>query len=154
MIFQTGMDPSNTLAESVFRSVKNSTTKTSTVTIAAGTPLILETNTASTGGGWVRSALTSTAADNNLYIGNAHAALPSDSVGLAQCYGVDTDVVVATGGASVGAQLIPNVATLITVANSTAGNCGVVGGGSGVLSVLVAPSGATQAATAVFVRAL
>ena len=151
MIFQTVGDGTNEMA---FRSVRNSTTRTSTVTIAAGTPLVLETNTASNNGGWVRQAATSTDITNNLYVGNCHAALSPDSVRLAQCYGVDSDAVVATGGASVGVSLIPNVATLVTVGNSTAGNAGVVGGGSGVLAVLVAPSGAAQAATSVFIRAL
>lgn len=152
MIFQTAMD--GAAGEIGFRSVRNSTTGTSTVTIAIGTPLILETATASTGGGFVMQALTSTSVINNLYVGNAHAALPADSVGLAQCYGVDTDAVVATAGAAVGAQLIPNIATFITVGGSTAGNAGVQGGGSGAVTVLVAPTGATQAAAVVFVRAL
>lgn len=152
MIFQTAMD--GTTNEVVFRSGHNSTTGTSTVVIAAGTPLVIETNTASTGGNYVMQALTSTSVVNNLYVGNANAALAADSVGLVQVYGVDADAIVATAGASVGAQLIPNIATLITVGASTAGNCGVQGGGSGVLTVLVAPSGAAQAATPVFVRAL
>lgn len=152
MIFQTAMD--GAAGEVAFRSVRNSTTGTSTVTIAAGTPLILETATASANGGYVAQAKTSTDVTNNLYVGNANAALPADSVGLAQCYGVDTDAIVATAGAAVGIGLIPNVATLITVAGSTAGNAGVQGGGAGALTVLIAPTGATQAATSVFVRAL
>lgn len=153
MIWQTGMDATSA-AEKVFRSVRNSATKTNTTPIAAGTPLVLETNTASADGAFVMQALTSTSVVNNLYVGNNDASLSSDSVGLAQVYGIDTDAVVATAGASVGAQLIPNVGTLITVGASTAGNCGVQGGGSGALTVLVAPSGATQAATSVFVRAM
>lgn len=152
MIFQTAMD--GAAGEVAFRSVRNSTTGTSTVTIAAGTPLNIETATASTGGGYVAQCLTSTSVINNLYVGNANAALPADSVGLAQCYGVDTDAIVATAGAAVGVQLIPNIATLITVAGSTAGNAGVQGGGSGALTVLVAPTGATNVATPVFVRAM
>lgn len=151
MIFQTVSDGTGEIA---LRAVRNSTTGTSTVTIAAGTPAILETATASANGGWAAQAITSTSIVNNLYIGNFHAALAADKVGLVQCYGVDTDAVVATGGASVGAQLIPNIGTLVTVGASTAGNCGVQGGGSGALTVLVAPSGAAQAATSVFVRAL
>lgn len=153
MIFQTVLDAS-TLAETAFRSVKNSTTQTSTVTIAAGTPLVLETHTASNNGAWVMQALTATSVINNLFVGMAHAALNPDSVGLAQVYGIDTDAVVATAGASVGVLLRPNVGTLATVGDSTAGNSGVVGGGAGVLTVLVEPSGAAQAATSVFVRAL
>jgi hypothetical protein len=62
--------------------------------------------------------------------------------------------VVITAGASVGANLIPNVASLATVGTNTNGNPGVVGGGSGVLTVLIAPSGAATASTSVFVRAL
>jgi hypothetical protein len=152
MIFQTAMaDGVNDVA---FRSFRNSLTGTSTVSIAAGAPVILETATASANGFYGGVALTSTSVVNNLYIGNAHAAVGADKVGLVQCYGVDTDAIVATAGASVGAQLIPNVGTLVTVGASTAGNCGLQGGGSGALTVLVAPSGATQAATSVFVRAL
>jgi hypothetical protein len=151
MIFQTAQDGTNDVA---FRAVRNSTTKTSTVTIAAGTPIILETATASANGGFAGQALTATSVVNNLYLGQLPAALPADSVGLVQTYGVDTDAIVATAGAAVGAQLIPNIGTLITVGASTAGNCGVQGGGSGALTVLVAPSGATQAATSVFIRAI
>jgi hypothetical protein len=152
MIFQTAQ--SGDYNDVAFRAVRNSTTKTSTVTIAAGTPIILETATASANGGFAGQALTATSVVNNLYLGQLHAALPADSVGLVQTYGVDTDAVVATAGAAVGAQLIPNIGTLITVGASTAGNCGVQGGGSGALTVLVAPTGATQAATSVFIRAI
>lgn len=152
MIFQTAMD--GAAGEIALRSVRNSTTGTSTVTIAAGTPLVLETNTASTGGGYVMQALTSTSVVNNLYVGNANAAIAPDSVGLAQCYGVDTDAVVATAGASVGAVLVPNIATLVTAAAF-----GTAGGSMGIntaasIVVLVAPSGAAQAATPVWVHAL
>ena len=150
--FQTAM--SGNVNDMAFRAFRNSLTGTSTVSIAAGTPVVLETNTASANGYHAMQALTSTSVVNNLYIGNAHSAVAADSVGLVQCYGVDTDAVVATAGASVGAQLIPNIGTFVTVGASTAGNAGVQGGGSGVLTVLVAPSGATQAATSVFVRAL
>lgn len=152
MIFQTGL--AGDLNDVAFRCVRNSTTGTSTVTLAAGTPINLETATASANGAWAAQALTSTSVVNNLFIGMLHAALAADKVGLVQTYGVDTDAIVATAGAAVGAQLIPNVATLITVGASTAGNCGVQGGGSGALTVLVAPSGAAQAATSVFIRAL
>ena len=152
MIFQTGMD--HTVAENVFRAVRNSTTGTSTVVIAAGTPLILETATASANGAFAGQALTATSVINNLFIGMNHAALAADSAGLAQVYGVDTDAIVLTAGASVGVALRPNIASLATVGDSTAGNSGVTGGGAGVLAVLVAPSGAAQAATSVFVRAL
>jgi hypothetical protein len=153
MIFQSAMDP-KTAQETIFRAVRSATTKTSTVTIAIGTPLVLETATASADGAFVRQAATSTDITNNLYVGNAHAALNPESVGLAQCYGVDTDAVVITAGASVGANLIPNVASLATVGTNTNGNPGVVGGGAGVLTVLIAPSGAATASTSVFVRAL
>ena len=151
-LFQTASDAAAG-SEKAYRSVRNSTTGTSTVTIAAGTPLILETATASTGGGFVMQALTSTAIINNLFVGFADAALAPDSVGLAQVYGVDSDVVVATAGAAVGAQLIPNVATMITVGASTNGNAGFQGAG-GKVTVLVAPSGATQTAAVVFTTAL
>jgi hypothetical protein len=150
MIFQTAMDGS--AGEVAFRSFRNSTTGTSTVTIAAGTPLILETATASANGGWANIALTSTSVINNLYIGNSNAATPADTVGLAQCYGVDTDALVATAGASVGQQLVANVATFITVGTSAVFTPGVQGGGC--VTVLIAPTGATNVASTVFVRAL
>lgn len=150
--FQTALD--GNVNDTAFRAFRNSTTGTSTVSLAAGTPIVLETNTASNNGYHAMQALTSTSVVNNLYIGNCHASVGADKVGLVQCYGVDDDAVVATAGASVGAQLIPNIGTFVTVGASTAGNCGVQGGGSGVLTVLTAPTGATQAATDVFVRAL
>lgn len=152
MIFQTAMD--GAVGELAFRVIRNSTTGTSTVTIAAGVAMNLETATASANGVFAALALTSTSVVNNLFIGMNHAALPADKVGLVQVYGVDADAMVATAGAAVGAQLIPNIGTLVTVGASTAGNCGVQGGGAGVLTVLVAPSGATQIAASVFVRAL
>jgi hypothetical protein len=154
MMFQTGMDGG--AGDLGFRSFRNSTTNTSTVTIAAGTPLILETATASANGGWANIALTSTSVINNLYIGNSNAATPPDTVGLCQCYGVDTDALVATAGAAVGVPLIPNVATFITAAVSTGTaqvfTPGVLGGG--VVTVLIAPTGAAQVASTVFVRAV
>jgi hypothetical protein len=150
MIFQTAMDGS--AGEVGFRSFRNSTTNTSTVTIAAGTPLVLETATASANGGWANIALTSTSLINNLYIGNSNAATPPDTVGLCQCYGVDTDALVATAGAAVGVQLVANVATFITVGTSTLFTPGVQGGGA--VTVLIAPTGATNVASTVFVRAV
>ena len=74
MRLQSAMDP-KTAQETIFRAVRNSATKTSTVTIAAGTPLVLETATASADGAFVRQAVTSTDITNNLYVGNADAAL-------------------------------------------------------------------------------
>src|SRR5690349_19951848 len=148
MIFQTLSDAASG-SEKAFRSVRNSTTGTSTVTIAAGTPLVVETNTGSTGGGFVTQALSSTAIINNLFVGIADAALPPDSVRLAQVYGVVSAVVVATAGASVGAQLIPNIATMITVGARADGNAGFQGAG-GKVTVLVALSGATDTAAVLF----
>jgi len=153
MIWQTAMDAVSA-AETVFRSVRSSLTKTSTVTIAAGTPVVLETATASADGSFVMQALTATSVVNHLYVGNANAALPPDSVGLAQCYGIDSDAVVATAGATVGVQLRPNIATLASVGSSTDGCLAVTGGGANVLTVLVGTSGAAQAASPVFIRAL
>lgn len=147
MIFQTVMDGTN---DAGFRAIRNSLTGTSTVSIAIGSPVILETATASANGGWARQALTSTAVDNNLFVGMANAAIAADSVGLVQAYGVDTDAVVATAGASVGAILIPNVGTLVTAGTTITPGIAT----SKQLTVLIAPSGATQAATSVFVQAL
>jgi hypothetical protein len=152
MMWQTVADGG--AGEIALRAVRNSTTGTSTVTIAIGTPLVLETATASTGGGYVRQAVTSTDITNNLFVGVAYAALNPDSVGLAQVYGVNANAFVATAGASVGVQLIPNIGTFITVGTNTNGNVGVQGGGSGALTVLVSPSGAANVATAVFIRAV
>ena len=59
MIWQTAMDATS-VAETVFRSVRNSTTKTGTITHAAGAPLILETATASADGAFVQAAPTAT----------------------------------------------------------------------------------------------
>src|SRR4051812_35888935 len=137
MLFQTAADGLNEMG---FRSYRNSTTNTSTVTIAAGTPLVLETATASANGGFANIALTSTSLINNLYIGNAHAAAAADTVGLAQCYGVDGDALVATAGASVGVQLVANIATFVTVGTSAVFTPGVQGGGC--VTVLIAPTGA------------
>jgi hypothetical protein len=150
MIFQTVMDGTN---DAGFRAIRSSTTITSTVSIAAGTPVILETATASANGGWGRQALTATAVDNNLFVGHAHTRINPDSVGLVQCYGVDTDVIVATAGASVGAVLIPNVATLSVAATIASGFSPNIATAKQIV-VLVAPSGAAQAATSVFVQAL
>lgn len=152
MRFQTAVDSS--AAERVFRAVRNSTTGTSTVTLAVGTPLILETNTGSADGVFVKQAVTATAIINNLYVGNVHVALPADTVGIAQCYGYDDDAVVLTGGADAGALLVPNIASFQTVGASTAGNPGLQGGGDRAVVVLVAPSGAATAATKVFINAL
>lgn len=151
MIFQTVLDGST--QEVVFRAVRNSTTKTSTVTIAAGVPLILETATASANGIFAAAALTFTSVINNLFIGMNNAALPADSMGLCQVYGVDTDAIVATAGAAVGASLVPNIGTLVTVAAAGTGTL------PGVLTaptaaVLLAPSGAAQVATSVFLNCL
>ena len=153
MIFQTAMDAVSA-AETVFRSVRNSTTKTGTITISAGQPVILETATASADGAFVKIGVTATAAINHLYVGNCHAAINPDSVGLAQVYGIDTDAIVVTGGAAVGVPLRPDSGSFGTVGSSTDGCLGVTGGGAGVLTVLIAPTGAATVASTVFVRAL
>lgn len=147
MIFQTVMDGTNDVA---FRAIRNSLTGTSTVSIAQGAPVILETATASANGGWARAAITSTAVDNNLYLGNAHEAIAADSVGLVQAYGVDDDAVVLTAGASVGAVLIPNVGSLATAGTTVTPGIST----AKQVVVLVAPSGASVADTKVFVQAL
>lgn len=148
MVFQTAMDGS--LNNVAYRAFRNSLTGTSTVSIAAGAPVILETATASANGAWGRNALAATAVDNNLYIGNAHALVGADKVGLVQSYGVDSDALVVTGGASVGAVLIPGVGALATAGTTI--TPGIATAKQAV--VLVAPSGAATAATSVFVQAL
>ena len=153
MIFQTAMDATSA-AETAFRSIRNSTTKTGTITWLAGQAIVLETATASADGSFGLLSLTATSAVNHLYVGNAHAAINPDSVGLVQCYGIDTDAITVTGGAAVGTPLRPNVGSLATVGSSTDGCLGVTGGGAGVLTVLIAPSGAATVASTVFVRAL
>lgn len=147
MIFQTVMDGTNDVA---FRAIRNSLTGTSTVSIAAGSPVILETATASANGGWARQALTATAVDNNLFVGLAHSAIAADSVGLVQAYGVDTDAVIVTAGASAGAVLVPNVGSLATTGTTVTPGIAT----AKQLVVLVAPSGAATATSSVFVQAL
>jgi hypothetical protein len=153
MLWQTAVDP-KTMTEKVFRVVRCSTTETSTVTILAGSPLVLETATASVDGSWVRQAATKTDVTNHLFVGNAHSALVGGGVGLAQCHGYDDDVIVLTGGASVGVQLVPNVGSWGTVGSSTDGCLAITGGGANIATVLVAPTGAATVASKVFLRAL
>jgi len=148
MIAQTVMD--SLVNNAIFRAVRNSTTKTSTVTITRGSPIVLETVTASADGVYARQALTSTAVDNNLFIGYAHASINPDSAGLVQAYGVDDDVAILTGGASVGAVLIPNVASSVTAGTTV--TPGISTAAKAV--VLVAPSGAAVVNGKVFVSAL
>ena len=153
MIFQTAMDAVSA-PETVFRSVRNSITKTGTITWIAGQSLVLETATASADGSFGLLSLTATSAVNHLYIGNCHASINPDSVGLCQVYGIDTDAIVVTGGAAVGTPLRPNVGSLATVGSSTDGCLGITGGGTAACIVLIAPSGAATVASTVFVRAL
>jgi hypothetical protein len=150
-VFQTVMDGAvNDVAYRAFRNSLTGTT-TATISIAKGAPVILETHSASNNGAWGRAAATKTTIEGNFYLGNAHAAVLPDSVGLVQCYGVDDDAIVVTAGATVGTPLVPNSTGLDPVTATTA----TPGAATGVWAVVVvAPSGAATAATKVFVRAL
>lgn len=161
-------------AETVLRIVQNSNplSGTSTNTLAIGSPVILETNTASLPStttsttqqkqNYVNRPATQTSIVNNLMVGVLVRGprtdyLEREALGLAQMYGVCTAaVVVPTGGAGVGAALIPNsdgtlnpVSGPVTAAaTSTSGHTEVPA--LGCLAVLMeaqATSGATYAAT-------
>lgn len=165
MIFQTVMDPTS-LAETAFRAVRSSLTRTSTVTWAAGTPVVLATNTASNDGAYVALPATSTSIVNNLYAGNLHAAMPADTVGLVQVYGIDDDAIVQvkTDAQNPGAVLIPNsIPFLFSVsgpvtaaATSTSAHTEVpaLGGFAYLLEAVASSSATATAATTVFIRAL
>lgn len=119
MVFQTGMSIS--MAEVVYRAVRSaiSATVTSTDRLATGEPVNLTTETASANGIFVSRPITSTnVLINNLYVGNVHATIEHDSVGLVQCYGVDTDALYAgTTTQAAGVMLRPSsFRALISVA--------------------------------------
>lgn len=176
MIFQTGMAAE--LAEMAFRAVRSSLTATSaTAAIQAGEPLLLETATASADGMFAMRVLSSTDPINNLYIGNAVASIAHESVGLAQCYGIDTDVrllqnVTAapgqlltpelnstvtqiTGRASMTTQLSPQFAAVATAAVTDQFKAHGAAGLAVVLKAGTASTGTAGASTVTaFIRAL
>lgn len=156
-----------TSAEVAFRSVQNGYTKTLTASsIAAGGPVVLSTHTASNNGQFVQYPATSTSIVNNLYIGNAHAAIAPEDVGLVQVYGYDSDadVQILTTTQNVGQVLIPDSTNLLfavsgpvtAAATSTAAHTEVPAlGGLAILMEQIASSSATSSTTAkVFLRGL
>lgn len=117
MQFQTGTAGAEN--ERVFRVARNSFTKTATITGASfvrGNPVLMATATASLNGYDVIHPDTAGQAVNELYLGNVHN-YPDTSVnqngvwqpedfGLIQCYGLDTDAVIANATATQAAGLI------------------------------------------------
>jgi hypothetical protein len=167
MLWQSAVD--KTTAEKGFRSVVNSITASATITagsIAVGTPLVLETNTASNTGYFVNKPATSTSIVNNLFVGILSAApnanptyLDREQNGLCQVYGTYPTAIVLrpTAGASVGALLIPeslgfmtpSVGPVTAAATSTSGHTEVPAlGGLAALMVALATSAATETTTA------
>lgn len=180
MLWQTAQDPRQ--AETILRCVQNSNTATGTITagsIANGSPVIFETNTASlpntiqtVGQNFVNRPATSTALVNNLMAGiiarvpGTKAYLDREEVGLAQIYGPHLSAILLrpTGGLSAGNVLIPeSLQCLIGVtgpvtaaATSTSGHVEVPAlGGHAILMSALATSGATETTTGiVFVRCM
>ena len=164
MLWQTLM---NTGAETAFRSVQNAYTKTLTASsISAGAPVVLATNTASNNGQYVQYPATSTSIVNNLYVGNAHAAIAPEDVGLVQCYGYDSDakLQILTTTQNVGQVLIPDSTNLLFAVSgpATAGTASTAThaevpalGGLAIIMETIASSSATSTTTAkVFLRCL
>lgn len=174
MQFQTVVTP--TTAEKVFRVGVNANTATLTITagsIAIGSPVIVETASASANGYHINRPATSTSVVNNLYIGNLHDApgtkiyLDREEVGLVQCYGYDDDAIVQvlTSTSLAGQILIPSTLQFlipaggpvtVSAATETASHVEQPAiGGLALLLQSIASSAATDTATAkVFVRAM
>jgi len=165
-----------TTAEKGYRSAVNSATATLTITagsIAIGSPVILETSTASLNGYNVRRPATSTSLVNNLFQGIVARVpqvnptyLDREQEGLVQVYGYYPTAIVQrlTAGSAVGACLIPeSLQMLIAVsgpvtadATGTAGNVEVPAIGClAVLAAAIGTSSATETTTApVWLRCL
>lgn len=171
MRFQTAVDKET--AEKAFRAVVSAYTATGTITaasIAIGSPVVLETHTASNNGYHARRPATSTSLVNNLFVGNLHDApgtkayLDREEIGLVQVYGIDDDAIVQilTAAVSVGSVLTPeSLQFLIPVGGpvtgaTTAANVEVPAiGGLAIIMEAIASSSATSTQTAkVFLRCL
>lgn len=107
---------STALAEVVFRSVQSSITATdTTAALQAGEPVLLATHTASNNGQFVQRCLSSTDPTNNLYVGNVHASIAHEAVGLVQVYGIDSDVrLIQNVTAAIGDLLVPELNSTVT----------------------------------------
>ena len=178
MIFQTVADKSTN--ERVFRVARNSFTKTATITAASfvrGNPVILTVASASNNGYDVVHPTTSGQAANELYIGNVHdypdttigrtGVWQPEDVGLIQCYGLDTDAVVANGTVTqaaplllvptTGSRLVTIAGLVIPTGTGSSDTGGAVSGiaGLAVLYQTVATSSAAgTTAASVFIRAM
>lgn len=177
MQFATVVDA--TFAEFVYRSARNSSTKTLTATaatIARGAPVILATNSASVNGYDIIRADTASQLINNLFVGLAHdfpdtttghtGTWQAEDAGLVQCYGYDSDAILRgyTDTLAQGLCLIPhsaqqlltNLGPVVAAATGTTAHTEV--GGIGCLVVLAqtvatAATSATQAVK-VLIRAM
>lgn len=178
MRFQHAVDA--TTAEKVFRVARNSYTKTSTITAASfvrGNPVILTAASASNNGYDVVHADTAGQPTNELYIGNVHdypdttvnqtGVWKPEDAGWIQCYGLDSDAVVANGTATQAANLIlvPNTGSqlltiaqlIIPTATSTSATGAAVAGVAGLCvlyQTMATSSAAGTAAAKVFIRAM
>jgi len=170
---------SATLAEKVFRSARNSSTKTLTATaatIARGAPVILATNSASVNGYDVQRADTASQLINNLFVGlvanfpdtttGQTGVWQGEDVGEVQCYGYNSQAILrgytdtlAQGLClipDIGQKLVTNIGPIAAAATSTTAHTEV--GGLGCLVVLAqtvatAATSATQSVS-VLIRAL
>lgn len=171
MRFSTAV--SATLAEKVFRSARNSSTKTLTATaatIARGAPVILATASASVNGYDVQRADTASQLINNLFVGIV-ANFPdtttgqtgtwgAEDVGEVQCYGYGsanlrghTDTL-AQGLCLIpntGQMLLTNIGPVVAAATGTTAHSEVGGIGCLVVLAQTVATAATSATTSVSV---
>jgi hypothetical protein len=177
MRFATAVTP--TFAEKVYRSARNSSTKTLTATaatIARGAPVILATNSASVNGYDIQRADTASQLINNLFVGivaefpdttiNQTGTWGAEDVGAVQCYGYNSAAILRgyTDTLAQGLCLIPNTGQMLltnlgpVVAASTGTTAHSEVGGIGCLVVLAetVATVATSAtnAVAVHIRAM
>ena len=170
----------NAINERIFRVARNSYTKTATAsTFAKGQPAVLATASASTNGYDIVMPDTQGANDNNnLLIGIVYSFPDTtvggtgtwnpEDVGLVQCYGLHTGVLLQVASTTIAAGLIMTPDTgsqfktcsdlviqsagTATVATNLAGMAGI--GGLVVLAQTVATQAAGTKAVAAFIRAM
>lgn len=172
----------NAFNEKIFRVARNSFTKTATITAASfvrGNPALLCTESASTNGYDIKHGDTQGAQSrNNLLIGVVYdypdtsvarnGVWQPEDVGLVQCYGLNTSVILNVASTTVAAGLIMSPDTgsqfktnaeivvqsagTATVATNLAGMSGV--GGLVVLAQTVASQAAGTVGVAAFIRCL
>lgn len=172
----------NAFNERIFRVARNSNTATATITAASfvrGNPAVLATQSASTNGYDIVQADTQGAqARNNLLIGVVfdypdtsqarNGVWQPEAVGLVQCYGLNTGVILNVASTTIAAgllmtpdtgsqfktsaDLVVQSAGTATVATNLAGMSGI--GGLVVLAQTVASQAAGTAAVAAFIRCM